>query len=55
MDLLQLRMSEEFNLCMFFHTCKAPSLHSCKVNPKALQRVGSGRAVSEVGPGPLDV
>lgn len=55
MALLQLRMSKEFNLCMFFHTCKASSLHSCKVNPKALQRVGSGSAVSEVGPGPLDV
>ena len=37
MGLLQLRMSKEFNLCMFFRTCKAPSLPSCKVNPKALQ------------------
>ena len=55
MGLLQLRMSKEFNLCMFFHTCKAPSLHSCRVNPKALQRVGSGSAGSEAGLGPSDV
>lgn len=35
----------------FSHIHMEPSLHICKVKPKALQRVGSGRALPEVGLG----
>lgn len=52
MDPVYLRMFQKFNLCVLFsHTCKEPSLYICKVKPKALQRVGSGRTVPEVGLG----
>ena len=38
------------------HMASSPtSLHICKVKPKAVQRVGSSRAVSKVGLGSLDV